>query len=117
MPIWDEINELYAKMPGYNFQKDLALYIRTGYVFSGPDYFLLGRRVGDGWFIHCAVGEGAMRKFWDLMPYHLPRIGWARPLRGRHEVVWHSTDEIARRLGIKQKESLCISKPIEELCY
>ncbi len=114
LPIWDELVALYDKNPTHNLHEDISHYGEHGYVFFGPDHVLMGKRVGDGWFIHCAVGKGAMRKFWDLMPYYLPNIGWARLSRGRNEVVWHSTDEIARRLGIKTKEPICTSKLITE---
>ena len=79
---------------------DIIEYSRRGYVFIAPEYVLIGCRLGDGWFIRLAVGAGCLNKFLELMPYYLPYVGWARMVRGRHQVVWHDTEKVRRAINI-----------------
>jgi len=103
-PIYDQIVGLYATTPTRTLQADVLYYLRAGYVFSTPRLFLMGEHVGDGWFIHVAVGVGALKDFCDLMPFYLPWIGWAREADGKHAVMWHKTDKLVRRLGYDAQE-------------
>lgn len=98
--IYDEFQKLYTLCPDRNMQDDLMHYLQHGYIFTGPNYLLVGKRINDGWFIHAAVGRGAMAKFIQLMPYYLPFIGWARQMKGR-DVTWHRTETILRRINMK----------------
>lgn len=97
-PIYDQLLALYRQVPERSINEDLEFFLRHGYVFSSPDHLLIGCRIEDAWFIHAAIGRGALRKFFDLMPYYLPYVGWARPQRGRKTVVWHSTDRLKKLL-------------------
>ena len=103
MTIYGELLKLYEQCPQRSLSDDLAHYMEHGYVHVGPDFALIGKREGDGWFVHCAIGAGALDKFWQLMPYHLPHIGWAREARGRQEIVWHRTETIKRLIDYARR--------------
>jgi hypothetical protein len=96
---YEELKKLYLRTPERSLQNDLAYFIATGYVFSGPGYLLIGRRVYDGWFVHVAIGSGSLKKFLQCMPFYLPFIGWAREQRGR-KTKWHRTEVLAKKLGV-----------------
>lgn len=70
----------------------------------------MGRRIGEGWYIHAAVGKGAIKTFATLMPYYLPFVGWAREAQGREIVTWHDTETIFRRIGMKLTEQQLFEK-------
>lgn len=95
--IWEQARKLYERTP-INLEDDVLEYARNGYVFIGPAYLLIGRRVGDGWYIQCAIGVGAMQKFIELMPYYLPHVGWRREGKYNQECVWYRTETIERKV-------------------
>lgn len=98
MTVYAKLKKFY-KQNGLCLDKDLREYFRSGYVFSGPEYIFIGRRVGDGWFIRAAIGSGCFKIWTSIMPYHLPYIGWARCAKGRYNVKWHKTEKILRILS------------------
>jgi hypothetical protein len=100
-PIFDEIKKLYAILPQLNFDDDLRHCLERGYIFSGPNYFIMGEKIELGWHVNLAVGEGAIRKFGELMPHYLPFIGWKRSSIGRSATIWHHTETVFRRLNMK----------------
>lgn len=86
--------ELYKGKQG-DFMTDLAVHLRVGVVYSGPDAFMMGRAVcwamddlmnpslpsrgaADTWFIWMTVGVGAVRKALQLCPYPLKYVAWER---------------------------------------
>lgn len=78
------------------FEHDLWLHLENGYVFSGPEFFIMGRPIqrwasyelisnpaikfpnADCWLVWLAAGQGCLEKFFTLMPYPLPWIAWER---------------------------------------
>lgn len=96
--IYDAVKALYDKAghPEGALQADLEYYLRNGYVFATSDYFILGQRIHAGWYIHAAIGTGALESFLRLMPYYLPYIGWER--RGTGKVKWYPTTKFANKL-------------------
>ena len=98
--VFNELKKLYDACPQRDMGTDLLYYAEHGYVFSSPFYLLIGKRIGDGWHIHVAIGAGCFEKFCQLMPYWLPYVGWAREQKqGRSEVVWHRTEDVFRKVG------------------
>lgn len=92
---YERAKNLYAeKMPNRSFEEDFEECANKGFVFVAPDYFLAGFRVGDGWFVRIAIGEGKIEKFLELMPYPLPYVGWAREPKGQDEVEWYLTEKV-----------------------
>lgn len=96
------IRDLYAECPHLSWESDLLEYGGCGHVHVTSEYVLLARRIGDGWFIRLAIGEG-LAKFWEFMPYELPYIGWAREAKGRPEVVWYRTSRLRKLTYEKSK--------------
>lgn len=108
MLIYDRAIKLYKSDgkidPERTLQADIAHYMRVGYVVCTPETFLMGRRVACGWWIYVAIGTGTLKTFFDHMPYYLPWVGWARPLKGRPSVSWHHTNKVLRKLGYDSDE-------------
>jgi hypothetical protein len=94
----EQLKALYRRSQR-DFNEDIsaALQDDKSFIFSGPDYFLMGRSVDDhGWHIVVAVGIGRMQKFLELMPYELPYIGFSRDPSGHGEITWYSINIIRR---------------------
>lgn len=65
--------------PGGDFAELLAAYVRTGFVYSGDDAFVLATPMGspaDTWFVHLAVGD--LRRIARLVPYALRFVAFQR---------------------------------------
>jgi hypothetical protein len=100
---------------GECFRDVLAAHLVNGYVFSGPDYFVMGRAVGgndsdlwldfnhvfhveqcDAWFISAMAGNvGAALR---LIPYPLPYLVYQR--RGK----WRRRKVMTRTLNLQKPE-------------
>ncbi len=101
MTIYEEVKSLYSQV-GIDFVEDLRHYAEYGYIFSGQTYFLMGKQVGEGWYIQVAVGRNCLQKFLELMPFELPYVGWRRMKHGC-EVRWHPTTSIRRRISYARR--------------
>lgn len=104
MSIYEQLETLYDKS-GYekgSLQKDIEYYLRVGYIFSTPESFVMGRQIDAGWYIHAAVGVGAVESFLRYMPYYLPYVGWER--RGG-KTKWYPTDKLKRKLNHENAKS------------
>lgn len=81
------------------FKKHLRNHLANGYVFSAPNYFMMGKAVllEDGrtaWYITYALGDP--RRLAALMPFPLPFIAFRR--RGRGPVRVYETEQLLRRI-------------------
>jgi hypothetical protein len=100
---------IYAKH-GLSLSQDLSDYLRFGYVFSEPGVLLLGRPIvaangtqwlpesqsGDAWYVHLAVGQGALAWFVQKMPFYLPLLGWRRDFKNpANGLRFHPTARVA----------------------
>jgi hypothetical protein len=95
--------EIYAQL-GRNFAEVHGQYSEHGYVFSTPQWLIMARPVrrdnpgawlkvqdigqafpscpeADAWYVQIAVGRGALGRFVQHMPFHLPFICWRRSLK------------------------------------
>lgn len=99
----------YADGARGSFRDDLEAHLLNGYVFSTPEFFVMGRPVEraapeifildpwhvfrpadcDAWLIYLAAGD--WRKAMAMLPYPLHWIGWERGGRGRG-LRWYSLD-------------------------
>lgn len=95
--------ELYDPDRPRSFKEDLEAHLLHGYVFSGPEWFLLGRPVvstadielindpwyvfpgpHDCWYVHAYADTrsnnfvGLVEKVLRYMPYALPLVAWTR---------------------------------------
>ena len=101
---------------GDNFREVMEAHLLRGYVFSGPDYFLLGRPVAralgggvlarrdaapDAWFVWVGVGEAA--RLLALMPFPLPWLGWYRGGRGWPANHWVRTERFESALATRAR--------------
>jgi hypothetical protein len=97
------IADLYAER-GWDFGDVLGLHLLYGYVFNGPDYFVMGHAVGGddtdlwldlmhpfpraeqtGWAVSACAGNW-QRALLDTLPYELPFLFFQR--FGR-DMRWH----------------------------
>lgn len=94
------------------FEQDLRLHFQFGFVFSTPDFFVMGRPVMkdwiesvivdpmkllqpmqcDCWHVHTFAGN--LSKAWGILPYPLPFISFER----KNELRFYRLDAL-RRLG------------------
>lgn len=114
MTPYDQIYSQYAQHPqARTFSWYIEWHLRHGFVFSTPEYFVMGRPVNmahfdpdaseihvysressDAWYIHAMAGE--MPKLWAIMPWDLPQIGWERVRDGKRELSFFSTEDLRR---------------------
>lgn len=109
MRIFDEIAELYAQVPGKSFVQDFTHYLEHGYVFSGPNYFLLAQDTGTAWHIYLAAGEGSLEAFARLMPHWRPKVSWSREQRGRGTVEY-DTVTLLKTIGVTDEDTAMLQK-------
>ncbi len=104
----EQAANLYAKH-GLKLSVDLERYLKWGYVFVTPDRVLLARPLNtakgvdhwpeekdaDAWYVKLAVGENAMRWFFDRMPYALPFVAWKRDFKSASDKLHiHRTERL-----------------------
>ena len=72
----DRIAVEYARR-GLDFAAQLERNYAQGFVFSTPDFFIMGRQSDYcTWFIEAFSGD--MSKAWAILPYELPYIAYYR---------------------------------------
>lgn len=87
---------VYESEPcAYSFKQDLEFYLLNGFVFSRPDFFIMGRPVVstapvdmitghhrfssascDCW--HMALAGGNLSRMWPMLPWELPLVCFQR---------------------------------------
>lgn len=112
MTAYEKAEKLYAANVELDFSRDLSYYSKNGYVLITPEYLILGERVDTAWLVQLAVGEGALLKFVEFMPYYLPWIGWARYAKGRRTVKYFSTDRVISLIKLHEKR-VRVSKEVQ----
>lgn len=88
----EQAKALYAAH-GLNLARDLGLFLEHGVVIALPNRLLLGRPIAladpdrwaeetphqvNAWLVHFACGRGAVRWFFEQMPWTLPYVAWRR---------------------------------------
>src|SRR5687768_819338 len=85
---------------GGDFRDEVEAFMLTGYVFSTPELFVMGKPVPkgakivspwgswplescDAWYIWLAVSSRGLLPLLELMPFPLPFVGFHREGRGR----------------------------------
>lgn len=95
MSPYEQIRQLYRDQPEANpFEWYVEQHLLRGYVFSAPDYFVMGlpvcradmldgysylslpRGKPDTWFLSALAGN--MAKVWEHEPYPLAHVGYER---------------------------------------
>lgn len=103
-----EARKLYAEH-GLDFERDLGFYLTNGVVVSRPDRFIMAKPIvskdgddswndekADCWYVHCAVGRGALEWFLMQAPFRLPFIAWRRFKNKNNPLKIFSTSKFER---------------------
>ncbi len=103
-----EAKQLYAKH-GLDFERDLGFYLTNGVVIARPDRFIMAKPIvaaegedcwnpekPDTWWVHCAVGKGALEWFLLQAPFRLPFIGFKRFKDKKQTARIYSTNTFER---------------------
>jgi hypothetical protein len=89
-------------------------HFKHGFVFSTPDFFIMGRAAPKGvieadgvkltwfpewwncdtWYIHAMSGD--MSKAWSILPWELPWIAFERVRCGKRELTFIETGRLRR---------------------
>lgn len=106
--------EKAKELLGDQWLEALEAHLKTGYVISSPDAFLMGRpclhgativspwqswpiEIADAWFIWAGVGSVA--RLFSMMPVRLPWIGFMRQKRGWADTHWLSASRFESALA------------------
>lgn len=113
MPV-EQAAKVYETEPcARTFKEDLEAHLLNGFVFSRPDFFIMGRPVikaasyeeitdpwhkfpsaeCDCWHIHLMAGNCA--RAWVIMPWELPWFAWER----KNELRFYPVSAIRRLSG------------------
>ena len=111
MTPYEKARQVYNLEPCVRtFEHDTFLHLMNGFVFSTPDFFVMGRGVKskadprmivnpefnfgrelqDCWHVYLMAGD--MSKAWGILPYPLPMFSLER----RNELRFYRFEDIAR---------------------
>lgn len=98
MTPYEQAFNLYQRHDDKSLIHDILTYSREGYVHITPRYIILAAHWSQQhcWYIHLAVGRGAMAEFFRLAPFELPWVAFARPGKGRHDIRYYPTYKLKR---------------------
>lgn len=102
---------------GHTLEEQELAYKRTGFVFSTPSFYAIGRGVCrsasqdelknpyfifppqsyDAWYVAEMCGD--MRAVWSIMPWRLPYVGWCLAKDPLQEVRFYPIEQIERLTG------------------
>jgi len=102
--ILDQAILLYKKepFPQTKLLTDIINYATFHHAYFSPTCCILAKVVEDrGWFIYLAVGKGCLQRFFEVAPFEMPWIGFARPEKSREEVKWYPWKKIYDRVHKK----------------
>ncbi len=115
MTPYEKALEVYHREPcARTFGEDLALHLMHGFVFSTPEYFVMGRPVKseahrslvvnpgftwdrqdcDCWHVYLMAGD--MGQAWKCLPWRLPLISLER----RNELRFYKLTDVERFVSI-----------------
>jgi hypothetical protein len=94
---------------GQDFEQQLGWYLTRGVVVSTPDRFIMAKPIradrgddewgvkdADAWYVHVAVGDGALRWFLSQAPFALPKLAWRRVKDPANRLRVYPTSSFAR---------------------
>ncbi len=111
----EEASKLYDEDSPRSFTEDLSFYLEKGYVYSGHDFFIMGRPITrrddrfaldygfsyknpNAWFVHLAAGKGALRKFLDVAPFALEWVCWHKQKLDRAKLNYYKWETYKRKV-------------------
>src|SRR5438105_13014538 len=81
---YDYAELLYYEFPAFSrtgtLDGDIIEFAKSKFCHITPDYLILAEPwpAQKSWHVYLAVGQGALPKFFELMPYELPYITFVR---------------------------------------
>lgn len=114
----DRIREFYQLHPQEQpFEWYLNWHLQEGFVFSTPEYFVMGRAIKvyaneattthgidnfaiwermeqNCWYVHAMAGN--IDKCWEILPYPLGQVAFERTRNGKRELTVLPTERIRR---------------------
>ena len=95
MSPWERIVAKYAEK-GEDLGRALDFNLAHGFVFSTPEYFIMGRQSDYcTWFIEAFSGD--MSKAWAILPYELPYIAYYRFDKCLHRMPFSDVRRYTKR--------------------
>lgn len=117
MSALNKVRLLYTADSPRTFEEDLTAHLHHGYVYSTPEYFLMGRPVcseapqelindvwcafdphdWDAWYVYAfALSrerglQGLVKKLLTHIPFYLPLLAWER---SGEPLKFHSTEKL-----------------------
>jgi len=95
---------LYKKetFPQIKLLTDIMEYAKSHYAYCSPRCIILAKVIEDrGWFIYIAAGSDCLMRFFELAPFSMPYVGFARPEKGRDAVKWYRWEQFYDRCSKK----------------
>ncbi len=124
MSPYEQMAAKYAAHPQARpFEWYVAHHARHGFVYSTPQFFVMGRPVRrdanaehiteptflfqhdvcNCWFVHAMAGD--LSRVWDILPWPLGWVAWERILDGTLDLRFYPTERV-RRLCLPTTELL-----------
>lgn len=126
MSALNKVRMLYTADSPRTFEEDLSAHLHHGYVYSTPEYFLMGRPVWSGapqeaindvwcafapcdwdaWYVYAfALRDdqglcGLVKKLLTHMPFYLPLLAWER---SGEPLKFFSTEQLLTKYAIHQQ--------------
>lgn len=112
MSPYQKIRQKYVDTPQEEaFEFYVEWHHKHAFVFSTPNFFIMGRPVimrifdpkrldlfspskADAWFIHAMAGD--IPRVWSVLPWELPFIGWERTRSKETELQFHPIEVLKR---------------------
>lgn len=120
MTPYERIAQRYQMYPqAQSFEWYVEHHLKNGFVFSRPDFFVMGRPVCryapasliteptylfdpdqcDCWYVFAMAGD--LTHVWDILPWELEYVAWERILDSCRELRFYKSDRI---------QNLCMSR-------
>ena len=97
MNAYEQAQDLYSRYPERSLILDILHYSQNHYCYFSPECIILAEIEEKCiWYIHLAVGVGALSRFVELAPFALPYVRFARPEKGHSEPKLYNWKRLTR---------------------
>lgn len=100
-PLAVAMQTLRKGRPDLSFEIMLAKYMQSGFVYCGPDAFLMAHETEDCWWVQLAAGN--VRRLFELAPRPKPWVAWQRGARGDLRVHKWPWKALQRRISARKE--------------
>jgi hypothetical protein len=115
MSPFETAGDMYRRHPqDCPFERYLHWYLQHGFVYSTPDFFIMGRPVHlcadrklitedfhifdpddcDAWYIFAMAGS--IHRAWSILPWPLPWLCWERLVNGERDFRAYLLEDVRR---------------------